>query len=240
MNLPLEVTQLIFEMVTPSYLFLAPVCKLWSIWLHFNLKTCLLSVVSSTTTIKESIKSPGGHQFLQRKTWKYLMNDFDIEKANTLVDNDITWDEYTVVGCKNINFFKWLSNKETLKWDPDLAISSSISDEDFVSTMLELGFNPGYKSCQAAARTGCVEIVKLCVENLKNLVIQDVMPDILQILAEEGQTQALKWANTQGYVCDWVTLDAAIYGGNNDTIQYTRSQLIKTNSLERTPRLHLS
>ena len=206
-----------------NYLFLAPVCKQWYKLFesrqsrHTNVK----HMMASASTIRESGESKGGSETLARKNaWGFLAKvQGNQEMANELIQK-IEWDEFSVGTAGhhgNFSFIKWVDTTN-LVWDPELALSSSASGKkfNFLKHMYNLGYVPGQRSVVGAARAGSVEIL-----NWMNEIGCD-MQDVTQALAEEGHLGPLKWANSNGFLCDKdkLTLDAAIYGDVLEVVSY--------------------
>lgn len=231
-NLPEDVFRTIHGMVSHSFLFMAPVCKQWYKF-EKDSKCCtnFQSMMASHSTIRESGESRGGSEALSKNNaWSFLAKHvsknilFD-KMANELI-HKIEWDEFSVGDAGfhgNLSFVKWLIKKQTLEWDPELALSCCLMSKEnnfyFLKNMHDLGYTPGMRSCQAAARLGKIATLQWLkeigcdVENMK---------DITQVLAEEGHLETLKWANSNGFPCDQETLDAAIYANRREVVRYLR------------------
>ena len=201
-----------------NYLFLAPVCKQW-----YNLfesrHTNLKHMMASASTIRESGESRGGSETLARRNaWGFLAKVVGLDAWADELIQKIEWDEFSVgiAGHHgNFGFIKWV-HTTSLVWDPELALSSSAlgGKFKFLKHMYKLGYVPGQNSIVGAARAGSVEILNW---------MRDIgcdMQDVTQALAEEGHLGPLKWANSNGFPCDKLTLDAAIYGGVEDVVSY--------------------
>lgn len=205
--------------VQGNFLFLAPVCKQW-----YNLRTTkttnLKHMMASSSTIRESAESRGGSETLARKNaWGFLAKHKEIANGLNELNELIEWDEFSVGAAGhhgNLSFMEWVVTT-TLKWDSELALSSSAlaGKFNFLKHMYNLGYVPGQRSVIGAARAGSVEILKWMNE------IGCDMKDVTDALAEEGHLGPLKWANSNGFPCEHKrTLDAAIYGDNYEVINY--------------------
>ena len=236
-SLPEDVLRKIHLMVRQSYLFLAPVCKQWYKFEKeaSRFTTNFESMMASHSTIRESGQSRGGSEaLLKNNAWCFLAKHVDGGKLTKMADELLVlteWNEFSVGPAgfhENLMFFRWLTGKSTIEWDPDLALSCNLSNSsnsvNFLKHMHDyFGYTPGMRSCQAAARLGKITNLQWLkeigcdVENMK---------DITQVLAEEGHLGTLKWANSNGFPCDQNTLDAARYANRGTVVRYLRTAVL--------------
>lgn len=222
------------------YLFVAPVCRKWHKQLSPYTKTKSCHIMASSATIRESGQSRGGRQVLSgMNAWSFLAehvakNDDVAKMADELADI-IDWDEFSVVTAGrqgNFAFFNWLTSQKKHKWDPELALSSCALGRNLVllKHMYNLGYVPGRRSCEGAALAGSVEILSWLQE-----IATESVDTVTQVLAEEGNLGALKWAISEGFVCDKNTLEAAKYQERLEVVRFlsNRKETNKTVSQTR-------
>lgn len=216
--------------VEGKYLFLPPVCRQWKEMIVRlpSRNTNLEQMMASSSTIKECRNDARGKKILAKNAWTYLaVTRNERLEFNTLADeikNTIEWDRFSVHTAalhNNVNFFHWLRTK-SLEWDTSTALSSFSNEENenqklsFLKNMSLLGYAPVNGSSIAAARLGAVKILQWLKQKDCD------MDSVAQVLAEEGHLQALKWANTNGIPNDEHTLEAALYGGNEELARYVK------------------
>ena len=237
MSLPEDVWARIHDMVGKNYLFLAPVCKKWCNWYYTKQTkhtkyTNFIHAMASSSTIRESGESRGGKTVLSRKNaWDFLAKHVSDRKLLGEMADELSliidWDEFSVGTAGrhgNLSFILWLRKNNKLEWDSDLALSSSAlagqsQNLAFLKNMYNLGYIPGDRACTGAALAGSVEILRW---------LQDAgcdTKDVTQVLAEEGHLGPLQWANSYGFKCDRLTLDAAKYEKRLGVVRYLRAYL---------------
>lgn len=232
-SLPEELIRKIYDALGSqgNFLFLAPVCKKWYKTVGSR-QTNLKHMMASASTIRESGKTRGGSTTLARQNaWGFLAKVVGVEQMADELIQVIGWDEFSVGTAGhhgNLGFIKWVDTT-TLGWDPHLALSSSASAGkfEFLKSMYTLGYAPNQRSVVEAARTGSVEII-----NWMNEIGCD-MRDVTQVFAEESHLGPLKWATSNGFPCDELTLDAAVYANFGDVVRYVESYLIEVNRTRR-------
>ena len=220
-----------------KYLFLSPVCRRWQklAKTSHTSHTNMAEMMASPSTIKEAGQHREGKKTLvKRNAWSFLAAKKTYDSSNTLpklanqLKHTIEWDPFSVNAAarhNNLDFFRWLRTT-SLEWDPQLALAvgskTSSSSLPFLQSMLHLGYFPDNRSSTGAALVGSAEILRW----LRHVGCN--MDQVVQVLAEEGHIQTLRWAISIGIPYDHHALNAAAaYGGKLQNVQCIRTKLIR-------------